>query len=52
MAKQARRTIYYSPIDAAPGIIGRKYKAIILHDLLKKMLRYHELARLVPQATP
>lgn len=52
MAKQARRTIYYSSIDAAPGIIGRKYKAIILHDLLKKMLRYHELARLVPQATP
>lgn len=52
MAKQARRTTYYCPIDAALGIIGGKYKAIILHNLLKKTLRYHELARLVPQATP
>lgn len=52
MSKQERRTTYYCPIDAVLGIIGGKYKTIILYNLLKKPLRYHELHRLMPQATP
>ena len=52
MSKQARRTTYYCPIDAALDIFGGKYKTIILYNLLKKTLRYSEIKRLVPQATP
>lgn len=52
MSKQARRTTYYCPIDAALSIIGGKYKTIILYHLLNKTLRYNELHRLIPQATP
>lgn len=52
MSKQERRTTYYCPIDAALGIIGGKYKSIILYHLLEKTMRYNELQRLMPQATP
>lgn len=52
MSKQERRTTYYCPIDAVLSIIGGKYKAIILHHLLKKTFRYNELQKLMPQATP
>lgn len=52
MSKQERRTTYYCPIDAVLSIIGGKYKTIILYNLLKKTLRYSELQKLVPQATP
>lgn len=52
MSKQARRTTYYCPIDAALSIIGGKYKTIILYHLLNKTLRYNEIHRLIPQATP
>lgn len=52
MSKQARRTAYYCPIDAALGIFGGKYKTIILYNLLQGTLRYHELQNLMPQATP
>lgn len=47
-----KRTLYNCPIDACLSLIGGKYKPIILYNLLKKTLRYHELQKVVPQATP
>lgn len=52
MSKQERKSVYNCPIDAVLGIIGGKYKTIILYNLLKKTLRYNELQHLMPQATP
>lgn len=52
MSKQEKRTAYYCPIDATLSIIGGKYKSIILYNLFKKTLRYNELQKLMPQATP
>lgn len=43
---------YSWPIEATLGLIGGKYKAIILHHLTGKTLRFSELTRLVPTATP
>ncbi len=39
------------PIEATIGLIGGKYKAIILWHLIEKTLRFSQLQRLVPQAT-
>ena len=47
-----KKKMYHCPIDATLGIIGGKYKTIILYNLLKKTMRYSELQRIVPQATP
>ena len=46
-----RDKFYYCPVDATQSVIGGKYKAIILHHLNEKTLRYGELRRLVPQAS-
>lgn len=43
---------YNCPVEAAMGVIGGKYKAIIVYELIGKTLRYSELQRLIPQATP
>ena len=40
------------PVEASLSIIGGKYKAIILWHLMNGTLRYSELRRLLPQATP
>ena len=40
------------PVDATLRLIGGKYKALILWHLLSGTLRYGELQRLIPQATP
>lgn len=47
-----RTEMFYCPIDAVMGLIGGKYKPIILYNLLKGCRRYGELQRLVPRATP
>jgi DNA-binding HxlR family transcriptional regulator len=39
------------PVVAAIGIIGGKYKALILWHLMEKRQRFGELRRLIPQAT-
>lgn len=52
MTNEKKKTMYYCPIDAVLGVIGGKYKTIILYHLLKKTLRYNELQRIMPQATP
>lgn len=43
---------YSCPIEAAMGVIGGKYKAIILYYLIKSTMRYNEIQKEIPQATP
>ncbi len=43
---------YNCPIEVTIELIGGKYKAIILWHLMKGVLRFNELKKLVPQATP
>lgn len=40
------------PVSATLNLIGGKYKALLLWHLSNKTLRYNELQRLVPEATP
>jgi DNA-binding HxlR family transcriptional regulator len=46
------RTGYISPIDAALEVIGGKYKVAILYHLRESVVRFGELRRLMPLATP
>ena len=43
---------YNCPVEAAMGVIGGKYKAIMIYELIDRTLRYSEIQRLIPQATP
>ena len=43
---------YYCAIEATMSIIGGKYKVLIIHELIGKTLRFSELQRLLPIATP
>jgi DNA-binding HxlR family transcriptional regulator len=40
------------PVGATLGLIGGKYKSLILWHLIDGTLRYGELQKLIPQATP
>lgn len=40
------------PVDTTLGLIGGKYKSLILWHLTNKTLRFSELKKLIPQATP
>lgn len=40
------------PVEATISLIGGKYKAIILFYLTSTTLRFNELQKLIPQATP
>lgn len=42
----------YCPVEATLELIGGKYKALILWHLSKKTLRFSELNKLIPAATP
>ncbi len=46
-----RDKLYNCPVDATLSVIGGKYKAIILHHLKEKTLRFGELQRFIPQAS-
>lgn len=48
--KQKRE--FHCRIEAAMCFIGGKYKPIILWHLINKTLRFSELRKLIPQATP
>ena len=43
---------YHCPVEAAMDVIGGKYKALIVYELMSGTKRYHEIARAVSQATP
>lgn len=43
---------YKCPLEATMDLIGGKYKGIILGFLINETLRYSELQKLIPQATP
>lgn len=40
------------PVEATLSLIGGKYKALILWHLVDSTLRYNEISKLVPTATP
>lgn len=40
------------PVEATISLIGGKYKAIILYHLINETLRFNQLQKLIPQATP
>lgn len=43
---------YSCPVDAAISIVGGKYKVVILYHLIDGCLRFNELQKLIPSATP
>ncbi|MGI6004912.1 MAG: winged helix-turn-helix transcriptional regulator [Christensenellales bacterium] len=43
---------YNCPIGTTLNLIGGKYKSLILWHLIGRTLRFGELQRLIPQATP
>lgn len=43
---------YKYPVEVTLQLIGGKYKALILWHLMNKILRYNELSRLIPDASP
>lgn len=43
---------YQCPVEATLELIGGKYKALILFHLIDNTLRFNELQKLIPQATP
>lgn len=45
-------TEYNCPVDATLDLIGGKYKSLILWHLINNTLRFGELSKLIPQATP
>ena len=47
-----KQEFFNCPVEAAISVIGGKYKAIILWHLIDGTLRFSELKRFLPQATP
>ena len=43
---------YHCPVEAAMDVVGGKYKAMIVYELIGGTRRYHEIQKAVPQATP
>ncbi|MDO5401754.1 MAG: helix-turn-helix domain-containing protein [Eubacteriales bacterium] len=43
---------FHCPVEATLDLIGGKYKALILWHLIGNTLRFNELSKLIPQATP
>lgn len=43
---------YHCPVSATIQLIGGKYKALILWHLSGKIIRFSELKKLIPDATP
>ena len=45
-------TTNYCPVSATLDLIGGKYKALILWHLAESKLRFSQLSKLIPNATP
>lgn len=43
---------FQCPMELTMGIIGGKYKAVILWHLIDSTLRYSEIQKFIPKATP
>ena len=43
---------YNCQVEATLDLIGGKYKALILWHLIDNILRFNEISKLIPQATP
>lgn len=43
---------YNCPVEATLDLIGGKYKALILWHLVDSVLRFNEINKLIPGATP
>lgn len=43
---------YNCPVEATIDLIGGKYKTLILWHLMEETLRFSELRKRIPQATP
>lgn len=43
---------YRCPVEATLALIGGKYKPLILWHLADNTLRYNEISKLIPSATP
>ena len=43
---------YHCPVEAAMDVVGGKYKAQIVYELMHGTKRYNEIQRALPQATP
>ncbi|SDL41268.1 transcriptional regulator, HxlR family [Kandleria vitulina] len=43
---------YKCPVEAAMDVIGGKYKALIVYELINGTRRHNEIQKAVPQATP
>lgn len=43
---------FHCPVEATLQLIGGKYKTLILWHLIDQTLRFNELQKLLPQATP
>ncbi len=42
----------HCPVEATLQLIGGKYKSLILWHLIHKTLRFNEVSKLIPSATP
>jgi DNA-binding HxlR family transcriptional regulator len=52
MAKSAERKIFSCTVDVTIGVIGGKWKSVILYYLIRdQVIRFGELRRLLPKAT-
>ena len=43
---------YRCPVEAAMDVVGVKYKAQIVYELISGKKRYNEIQKTLPQATP
>ena len=50
--KSCKTHSFYCPVEATVHLIGGKYKSVILWHLKDQTLRFSELHRLIPKATP
>lgn len=50
--KNDENYMFHCPVEAVLSLIGGKYKPIILYHLIDSTLRYNELRKIMPYATP
>lgn len=52
MAKIQKKKVYLCPVEATIGVIGGKWKSLILYHLIERgILRFNEFSKLLPPVT-